>query len=126
MADYHPGPYGLIPGVELVGAAVQAQKTAKDSHERLQSALAIIAEMLLGMLIAWIYFQPWHPGIKLGASLVLAGALLFVPGVLLFWFGFWSVNPFLLVMGMMISQMYEASVRRTENGTSLRRVANFS
>ena len=126
MVDYHPGPYGLIPGVELVGAAVQAQKTAESSHERLQAVLAIVAEILLGILIAWVYFQPWHPLIQLSASLLLAGAFLFLPGVLLYWFGFWTVNPFLLAMGMMISQMYEASRGHANEVKRLRRVVNFS
>jgi CHASE2 domain-containing sensor protein len=112
VQDYHPGPNGsIIPGVELVASAIEAQ-----THEHVsgkawvwERIVGVIADVFFGFLILLIYLTHWHPLVKLLASVMLSVFVLFVPGVLLYWCGIWTLNPFIIAFGMILDQMYEAA-----------------
>lgn len=110
IQDYHPGPNGsMIPGVELVASAIEAQTQERESGKIGEVLIGIAADIFFGFCILWIYATGWHPLAQLLAALVLSLIVLFVPGVLLYRFGFWTLNPFLVAFGMILDQMYEAA-----------------
>ena len=110
IQDYHPGPNGsMIPGVELVASAIEAQTHESGPGKFWEVTVGIFADVFFGFLILWIYATHRAPLVKLLASLALSGFVLFVPGVLLYWFGIWALNPFLIAFGMILDQMYEAA-----------------
>jgi CHASE2 domain-containing sensor protein len=110
IQDYHPGPTGsMVPGVELVASAIEAQIHESRPGKFWETTIGILADVFFGFLILWIYATHRAPLFKLFASLALSGFVLFVPGVLLYWYGIWAVNPFLVAFGMILDQMYEAA-----------------
>ncbi len=61
IQDYHPGPTGsMIPGVELVASAIEAQTHESDSGRSWEVIIGIFADVFFGFLILWIYSTPWH------------------------------------------------------------------
>lgn len=114
-ADRHATPGGEMTGLQVVGSAVESLlKAPKESRLR-EIAINAVVDILLGLVIVLIYRADWFGAparwvgvVRLGVALAFCAIALFGGGVAAYLAG-WPGNPFPVVFGMSLHQMWESA-----------------
>lgn len=119
-SDRHFTPRGEMSGLQVVGSAVESLIEARDQswiHETVATMFHLLADILLALLIVLIYHRKlswlrvpanWLGVARLGVSILICAIALFGGGVLAYKWG-WDGNPFPVVFGMVLHQMWESA-----------------
>jgi len=112
--DWHPTPYGLKPGVEVLASMTEHWLRGSADYE-IEVWKELGLKLVLALAIAWIHSR-FRPLAALMASLTLLFALVLVGGVLAVYLTAYraTVVPFLL--GIVLEQLVTSAHKAQEGG----------